>query len=180
MKEKENELQHVRPPFKATAERQRLVERMLDMKIDEVLNYRDITALTGEKAQSERGLAIIRSAKKAVRNEYHRVFVNLRNVGLKRLADEEIVEHVGTVLVAVRRKVKVGAHELQCVSYAELPLEKRTEYQLNQTLLHYVSSLVSNESQKNVKALIASQSEDPQVGNVLQLFQIQPPKKAAG
>jgi hypothetical protein len=162
--------QQVRPPFKASAERTRLIERMLEVKIGGHLTYREITTIIGEGAQTPRGLAIIRSAKKVLRNEHSRVFVNLRNEGVKRLNDDEIIDHAATVVVTVRRKVKVGAREMQCVSYAELPMERRTDYHLNRTVLHYIHSMVNNESLKNVRALVAAQSESPQVGNVLQLF----------
>jgi hypothetical protein len=177
---KKSQFEYVKPPFKASAERDRLIERMLKMEISELLPYGDIAGIIGESAQTQRGYSIIRSAKKLLRNEHHRVFVNIANNGIKRLNDDEIVDHVTSVVVSVRRKVKVGSRELECVSYAELPVEKRTDYHLNRTLMHYVTAMVNNESIRNSRALIASQSEAVEAGNVLSLFQIIEPKKQAG
>jgi hypothetical protein len=181
-KQIEAEFVPVRPPFKASVERERLVERMLTVEIEQILDYGEITKIIGEKAQGPRGLGIIRRAKRAVRNAHHRVFVNIPNEGLKRLNDDEIIDHVSsTVIIAVRRKVRVGAKELECVSYAELPLEKRAGYHLNRTLVHYIGTMVNNESLKSSRALIASQSDVVEAGNVLSLFQLVPqPETKAG
>lgn len=162
----------VRPPFKASAERKRLVERMLEMEVGEMISYPEIEKLIGEKAQSQRGLGIIRRAKESVRKRHRLVFVNIPNQGIKRLEDEEIVEHVSsTILVSVRRKVRVGSEELECVSYTELPMDRKIDYQLSKALTGYIGSLVHSRAMKNSKAVLRSHPEAADPGNVLKLFQ---------
>jgi hypothetical protein len=161
-----------RPPFQASAERQALVEALLDIDVGGELLYADIAKLISESPQSPRGQAIIQSAKRHLRDEHRRLFTTVRTRGLKRLNNEEGLDQAGvTLTVAVSRRVKVGTRQLQCVIAAELPAEKRVDYDLAGALARAFAGMLASDNLKLARVALQSQSEDPEIGRkILGLF----------
>jgi hypothetical protein len=173
MKNPKKESVRVRPPYKASAERQLLVEAMLKVEIGQELSYQKIGELIGEVPQGARGQAIIQAAKKHLRDEHKRLFSTIRNIGLKRLSNGESLDHAQVTLTArVRSRVKAGTRELQCVIAAKLPSDERITYDLVSAFARTSLALLSDDSWKLARQALEAQSNEPEVGkNVFKLFE---------
>lgn len=117
-----------RPIFKPSAETEKLIVRMREMEVGEVLTYDQMRAATGVDCQKDR--THIQTARRHLLNEDQRVFSAVRCVGIKRLNDVEIVEQEGTTTIKIRRTVRGSLRRLATVNPDKLPPLEAQRYRV--------------------------------------------------
>jgi len=160
----------VKPPIPASAEIDRLMERLQSMAVEQIVPYDEILVLIGEDKKKSRWRSIVQRAIRRLLNEHGIVFTAVRGIGLQRLASNGIVKQSGKSIPAIRRKVRRTRRMLDCANIEELNREDHTTYILTASMLAVIAPLTAPRFLGQLTMRAADTTQEIRPGRVLELF----------
>lgn len=137
--------------FEMSSESRVLRQRLRQAKIGEVVSYAQLSADVGKAVSGASGA--LQSARRALLNDEHMVFDVVYGVGVKRLADAEIVAASDRDLAKVRRAAKRGARRLASIgNFAALSPKDQLRYTLGMSVLALVNHTTSDRAAQAIAA----------------------------
>jgi hypothetical protein len=100
-----------------------ILEQLLELQPGELITYAELSALTGLSIQTD-ARYLLDAALRTALEEHNMVFENERNVGYRRLTDEDIVVSMRRFRRA-RTQAKLGMQELSKVKFDQLENKHR-------------------------------------------------------
>lgn len=101
-----------------------LSKRLATAQFGDVINYSELSKLIGRDVQNDaRGCLV--TAMKIVRRDNQIVFGTVRNVGIRRLNDDEIVDTPKAAFRRIRNISTKAGRVLACADTSKLPPEKQ-------------------------------------------------------
>jgi hypothetical protein len=158
------------PPFKRTAEAQKLEEHLADKAIGELVSYEQIEQLIGEDPQRGSGYSIVYCVRKRLLKE-SAVWYPIPGLGLRRASPEEVLELVDDGFQSLRRKVARTGRVLNACDYEKLDTEGRHNFNSQRSNIGILGFLLKRPQQKQIKEFslqFSDETFDPR--NVLRLF----------
>jgi hypothetical protein len=158
------------PPFKRTAEAQKLEEYLADKAIGELVSYEQIERLIGEDPRRGSGYSIVYCVRKRLLKEGS-VWYPMPGLGLKKASPEEVLELVDDGFQSLRRKVVKTCRVLNACDYDKLDTEAQRNFNAQQSNIGILGFLLKRPQQKQIKNLsqqFSNQPFDPR--NILRLF----------
>jgi hypothetical protein len=158
----------LRPPFKRSAESERLERLLSELEIGTVVTYAQLRELIGEDPRAGVGYNLVRAVRERLIRERIAVWFTLAGVGLKRGSPTEILELASSGLVSVRRKNQRTQQVLTNADFAQLTSEERRDFNWLATTLGTLRLFLSRPVQKKLQDLTQEVQLEPE--KVLRLF----------
>ncbi len=105
-----------------------IYDHLISVGVGDTVTYANLTNLIGRDVQKQGRGALI-TARRRARNLDRIIFGTVRDVGLMRLSDTEIVETGEGTLRHIRRAARRGAQNVLCVQdFNKLPNDKKIQH----------------------------------------------------
>jgi alkylated DNA nucleotide flippase Atl1 len=140
------------PDFQLSADSAAIVKAIEEMPVGGVITYAQLSAVIGRDIRHFRGS--LESARKSVQRDKGMVFDVIRKEGIKRLADNEIIDLSDKAREHSRRHAKRIAKKLICVNYESLSKDKQVKHNAALSMFGTLSELSSTASMKRLEAQI--------------------------
>ncbi len=150
---KTNELEMTTAPvFKASAETERVINRLKATRPGEVVTWLELHELTGyDEDERSHVRACLNTARKHLLSEDQACFAAIVGVGIKHLEPGEVVEQESTTTIRVRRSVKASLRRLSTVDPADLPPQSAQHYRMASAALGAIALCVKPASLDKLK-----------------------------
>jgi hypothetical protein len=171
-KQPEDNFERLKPPFKRSAEAERLFEHLISRDEGQLVTYESIARLIEEDPTRGAGYAITRGVRERLIKEYSVVWFVIPTVGLQRANASEMLEISDGNLQSVKRKIRRTSRITVAASskYAELDTEQKTEFNFLMSVTGALSQLFNRAKTKEIKAKIKASQTVMESGEVLRLF----------
>lgn len=127
-----------RPMFQASVQTAQLYQLLKTATPGQVITYAEFDAVIGEPA---RGHSWLHTARKWARDQDHKLFATVYNIGLKCIEDHEAIGEHRRNMHSVYRKVCEDGKMLQVINYTNLTASQQQEYLVacshSQLLVHF-------------------------------------------
>ena len=130
-----------RPIFLASEETKKVIAKLESTTIGQIIPWNELSAAVGGDVQKAR--ACIVTARKNLLNDKQMVFAAVRGVGLKRIANADVVRNEGMVSSRIRCQVKRSMKRLSTVDPASLEGSDKTDYAVTSATLGAISLCTS-------------------------------------
>lgn len=142
------------PTFQISVDAKMLAEKLTSVQVGVVVTYSDLSKIIGRPVQKG-GRAAMIEARKIVQRDKRMVFDSVRNLGLKRLNDVEIVDSTSDrELRCMHRRTKRAVAKLVCVDYNALPNEKKVKHNATISMMGALAELTTIGSLKRVETKV--------------------------
>lgn len=133
-----------KPNFVASADAKVLSDLMRRAAVGDTLTYEAMSAAINRDVTADRSL--LYTARGIVQREDRVVFDSVQKVGLKRLADTEIVSLGDRARSRVRRIAKRASQAIVCVNYDTMPRDAQVKHNTALSMLGVVQELATDKS----------------------------------
>lgn len=140
------------PVFVASADAVKLAEMLAKTEVNQIVQYAKMSEIIGRDVLQNRSL--MQTAKAIVQRENRYVFAAVRNVGLKRLQSEDIVDLGDNARARIRRVASTTTKKLKCVQYDAMPKEKQVKHNTTLSMLGVIAELGSEKSYLRLEAKV--------------------------
>lgn len=147
------ELNPKKPIFAASADAKTIAHVLRTIEVGGIISYEDLSraiarnvCLTGRPAMD--------TARGIVQREDRMIFDAIRGVGLKRLADNEIIDLGDKARDHVRRASRKVVKKLVCVDYDQLTNEKQTKHNTALSMFGVLCELATEKSTKRLTSSV--------------------------
>lgn len=157
------------PRFKRSYETSQLVEFLSNMKQGDQVTYGKLSALAGIEIHGASSALI--SARRIILNEYGFVIEPIWGVGMKRLTDEEIVQHASK---GTRRLAKGAKNEIEKLAKTEFDIlndDAKRKYATHQSVFGAIASIASSKGVRLVEQNVVGEIKKLPLKETLALFQ---------
>ena len=165
-----NEITHLHPPFKRSAEVEALSKKMASMKVNEELSYAEVGAIIGEVATSSKGSSITQRARARVLQEYQSVVVCIPKQGFRKVSEPEKTDVAKGHLRKVRRSVKRGIKVISSTDITKLNGEQTIQFSVTINGLGAINQATRPGVAKKIEQAIKDSSQEVNAGYVLKLL----------
>ncbi len=140
------------PDFRLSADSAALVKVLELVDVGATVTYAELSQTIGRDVTSFRGP--LETARLVVQREKRMVFDAVRGEGLRRLADDEIVDLSDKARDHARRHARKTAKKLVCVDYQSLNKQKQTKHNAALSMFGALAELTTSGSQKRLEAKV--------------------------
>lgn len=141
MTPKSPEINSRRPMFALSVDTRVIFDRLLKSNVGDVIGYEELTKLIGRDVQGKARSCLL-SARKRAEREHRIVFGCVFKIGVKRLADTEIVDSGEAILKRARRGVQKGYQRLtNTVDFEKLPESHQVKMSTYASLFNAVATI---------------------------------------
>lgn len=141
------------PEFRLSSDSKAIAAELRKVAVGETSSYATLTAVIGRNVQgASRGA--LETARHVVQRENRIIFDVVRGVGLKRLADGEIVDLSDKARDHARRHARRTAKKLVCVDYDALPKDKQTKHNAALSMFGVLGEMATDKSQRRLEAKV--------------------------
>jgi hypothetical protein len=107
--------------------------------VNDEISYATLASHVGLATFDARLRSAVISARRSLEREHGIVFETVRGIGLRRLADADVVRSTSAIRQSINRKAKSGIRRLGAVrNFAALPLKEQGQATINQTIFAMV------------------------------------------
>lgn len=146
------------PLFSSSADSKTLAHVLRGCKVGDVATYASLSAAIGKDVREEASAAL-RTARRIVLREDRMVFDAVRDQGLQRLADTEIVALADRARDHIRRTSRRTAKALVCVDYDAMPRDQQVKHNTALSMLGAIGEMASDRSVKRLESAVAAAGE---------------------
>lgn len=151
--------------FTRSLETQALVKLLSTDEHADLFTYEELSEAAGIDAKHHGAL---QSARHIVEREKGVVFETIRNVGIKRASDVEIVDAGCRAVSHIRNTAKRSIAKASCVKSVEaLPNEKKAALNSHLTTVGMIHYVTTQSAQKKIEAKVTQTSKDLPVAEAL-------------
>jgi hypothetical protein len=148
----------------------RLIEqRLMAAKTDEIVPYTELSGIIGRDVQSTARHVLNSAINRGLANGA--VFATVFNVGIKRLADVEIVATGDSAAVKMRRLARRAVRKLSLVKdFSAMPRQIQVRHNTLVSVMGAVAHFSKESAIKKVEAKVAESSQALPLGKTLEVF----------
>lgn len=146
-----------------------LIKRLSTAKVGELIPYKELSDIAMSDVQTEKRGALV-TATKHLLNEKQMVFEAVRNVGLKRANDSEIVAHSEGPIEKIRRISKRAMKRLTCVDFDKLPNDQKIAHNSKMSVLGVLHQVTAPGKLKQIEAQVAKTNTRLNLETTLEAF----------
>ena len=148
-----------------------LYDRIITAKAGDEITYAALSELIGRDVQTVARSAL-HSARKMAMRDHNVVFGVVRNEGLKRLADVEVVQTGEATVAKLRRVAKRGIRTITSVQdFAQLPDAAKIKHNTFASMFGAVAAMAKPASMKRLEGAVnAAQTGTLPIGRTLEAF----------
>ena len=137
------------PDFRLSADSAAIAKALEIIPVGGVISYASISSIVGRHVSAFRGA--LETARRSVQREKRIIFDVVRSEGLRRLADDEIVDLSDKARDHARRHARKTAKKLICVDYASLSKQKQTKHNAALSMFGALAELTTSSSLKRLE-----------------------------
>lgn len=164
----------MKPQITASIDAQMIYERLEKATVGEIVGYEELTALIGTDVQLK-GRGYMETARRMAMRDKGMVFGPVRGVGLKRLADTEIVRSGQAYISKIRRHARRGMKVLVSVQdFAALPNDLKVRHNATASMLGAVAQFSGSTAQKRIEGAVEQAGNKISYAKTLELFTTSP------
>jgi hypothetical protein len=169
---KPENLEVVRPPFKRSAESERLYNYLSDQPEGFFISYQQINELIQEDPQKPTGYALVKGVRERLIKENSVVWFVRPKIGLQRATTTEILEISDGNLRSIKRKIVRSGEVVKTATdkYDELSTEAKTEFNFLMSALGTLKYFFNRDKQKQLKSTVNRVENVVDSKLVLQMF----------
>lgn len=151
-------------------EAQEIVKLLLTAEIGQIITYAELNAVClGDVQNGKRGA--LYTACKRVFHDENRVFQTVRDVGVKRANDEDIINEAGVGIAQVHRQLGRKLKKLNAVNdYDALPKQKQIEYNARVSQIGALYLITKPSKSKQIEGKVAEANQKLALKETMQLF----------
>lgn len=159
--------------FEISADTRLVLQRLREVTVGELVTYRELGAAISKDLSGASG-CLHRAREKLVRNEQI-VFSVVRNVGLRRLNDRDIVAATAGDVGAIRRHAKRAVRKVTSISdFAALPSADQLRHTAALSIFAAVAEVSSEKGLKRVEKAAQGRSGELPIAQTLSAFGARP------
>lgn len=147
-----SELSDKSPNFVQAIETRLLIERMKQMAVGDTLEYSEIESITGRKLVRAR--SALDTARSSLLKTDGMVFGTITKVGIKRLADDEIVNSSVTTEKRIGRMSRREIKRLSCANYNALSQDQKVTHNARMTVFAMAADISSAASVRKIEGAV--------------------------
>jgi len=173
MKKKLEPLPEVlKPPFRRSAESERLENYLSNLGVGCEVSYDMIENIIHEDPRRGAGYAVPYGVRKRLMKEAAAVWYVMPGIGLKRASLDEILELSDAEIQAARRKVSKGGRTLNAASveYETLNNEQRKEFNFLRSVIGALGLFFRRPQQRKLREQVEASNQLVDSRNVLKMF----------
>ncbi len=160
----------MKPQITTHIDTQMIYERLSTASIGDLIEYQELTALIGTDVQNK-GRGYMETARRMALRDKGMVFQPVRGVGLKRLADTEIVQSGQAYITKIRRHARRGMRVLVSVQdFGALPNDLKVRHNATVSMLGAVAVFSGGAAQKRVEGAVEKAGQKISYTKTLELF----------
>lgn len=156
-----------RPIFLASDETKKVQARLESVDIDDIVTWEELSNIVGGNIQKTRGCLF--TARKNLLNEKQMVFASIRGVGLKRIANADIVKNETMTARKIRKQARNSLKRLSIVDPNNLKGTEKTDYLVASATIGAIS-LCTSEKFSNISSQRAISNGSIASKEALKLF----------
>lgn len=142
---------------------------LAEAAIGQMITYEELSKAIGRDVR-EHSLSSLVSARRGLMKEKRYVFGVERNVGLRRLADEQIVDSTEADRRKVQRAARRSIQKLSVVDFDQLPEEKKRDHLTYSTTMGVVAMFSNKASHRRIEKTVNGSHKPLAIGETLKLF----------
>ena len=146
-----------------------IYDRLLQVGVGEVVTYAELSGLIKRDIRNG-AYGCLTTARRRAEKLNQCVFGVVRNEGLRRLSDNEIVESGVDVLDKTRRAARRGFHRLTCVDFDKLPEEVRVKHQTYGSIMSALVTVTKPGAVKKVEEQVVETRQQLPLASTLKAF----------
>lgn len=159
----------MKPIQEMSADTRAVYDRLKKTVTGDVVTYSELDALTKRKTQTKDRFVIATAMRNALRDGM--VFAAVRNVGVKRLADTEIVSTAHDTLPRIRRAAKRASRKLTAVrDFNALPNESKIQHNTFLSVFGAIAHLGTESATAKIEQKVREASQSLSLGKTLEAF----------
>lgn len=160
----------MKPQITMSLDTQMLYERLEKAQIGDLINYEELSAIIGSDVQIK-GRGSLQSARKMAMRDKGMVFESVRDIGIKRLADAEIVRSGQAYISRIRRHARRGMRVLVSVqNFEALPNDLKIRHNATASMLGAVAQFSGSAAQKRIEGAVEAAGNKISYAKTLELF----------
>jgi hypothetical protein len=146
-----------------------LYRRLSKLTEGEEISYTELSVVAGRNVQTA-AYGALKTAREMCRRENRIIIGTVKNVGLKRLSNEEIPDSAKTHISRIRKQAKIGFAKLACTDLERLPDSGKLAYYAAESNLGALALFSKPASAKRIEDKVCALHEALPVGRVMDLF----------
>ena len=156
--------------FRLSPETNAIVRRLEGLQVGETVNYQELSGMVGGDIQTKKRHHL-HSAQRFLLGQRQMVFGAIRDQGVKRLSDTEIVMDGRGYVEKIKRASRKGARTLGCVAdYERMPEDMKLQHNTALSVLGAVSMFTKPAGVKKISEHVAAVNSRLLVDQTLELF----------
>jgi hypothetical protein len=132
-----------------------LLEALSTLQVGESKSYKDLSKLIDLSVQSTQGRGYLNTARYVLQREQHMVFDVIRNEGIVRLDDEQIIDTVDKTHTKIRKAARNQVKKTICADYDSLTNDKKLKHNVTISIMGAIAEMNTNGGIKKVTAKTA-------------------------
>lgn len=165
-----SETETKKPTFARSFGTQQLVQRFTAAEVGDTIPYAELSSIAGEDVQA-RGRSMLQSAVRIMQNEFQRVFVAVRGVGIQRADSAGIIQTGSQRLQHINRTAKRAMKTLGCVDPAKLDPAAQQEFNAKASHLGMLAHCSNPKATKRITAAVEQSQQKLPLDKTLAAFQ---------
>jgi hypothetical protein len=158
-----------KPTFEMSSSTRLLRQRLAQTKVGDVVSYAELSRVISEPVDGSTS-SLQTSLRSLLRNE-RMVFGSIRGVGVKRLADSEIVAASSSDIDGIRRKARKSVMKITAVqNFTGLSPKDQMAHTSRLSIFAVVASMASDQGVKKIEAAVGGRSSELPIAETLKAF----------
>jgi len=153
-------------------ESQEVIRRLEKCEIGDFVSYKELSDIALGDIQNEKRHAL-HTARNRLQHDKNMVFGIVRNQGVRRLNDQEIVADSKASLIKMNRESRRAAQRLSCVDFERLPGESQVQHNARMTIFAALSYMVRPKSQTLIEERVKVAQSQLDMKDTLRLFGVE-------
>ena len=150
-------------------ESQKVIERLGWCEPGDFVSYQELSQIAGGDIQDGKYFALDTGRKRLERDRSY-VFATVKNEGVKRLTDEEIVRTSEIGITKVRREARRSVRKLVCVDFDTLTNVAKIKHNARLSVFGALAIVTSAKKQRLIEQAVSETKTRLDVGQTLRLF----------
>jgi hypothetical protein len=160
---------HMKPIAEMSSDTRAVYDRLKKTEVGGIVTYAELDAMTMRKTQGKDRFVVSTAVRNSLRDGM--VFAAVRNVGVKRLADTEIVSTAHETLPRIRRAARRASRKLTAVqNFDALPNDAKIQHNTFLSVFGAIAHLGTESATAKVEQKVREASQTLSLGKTLEAF----------
>jgi len=158
-----------RPQFQLSVDARLIFERLIAAKVGDEIQYTELSGLVGIDVQYRSRHILVSAIHKALYDR-RMVFASIRNVGVTRLKDDDIIASSEGDLRRIRRVSRRSIRKLAAVEFDKLSNESKIKQNAFMSMMGALTSFASQPNIKRIEAHVTTAHQALPLAKTLEAF----------